>query len=108
VSAESMACFLFESDGTPLAPGICHCTASETVRDALAIVLVQPGRVITRCLLGDVRRVWVHLRDGVLLPAQVERIFFDPKRGRICALRVESAAGDVDSPPAVASVRAGG
>ena len=108
MSTESVACFLYEPDGTPLAQGTCDWNVVDTLRDGLAIVLDQPGRVIQRCLLGDVRRVWVHLRDGALLPTRVERIFFDPKRGRVCALRVESRAADARSTTHSAPLPSGG
>ena len=107
MSTQTIACFLYEPDGTPLAPGVCHREVADDLRDALAIVLDRPGRVIQRCLLGDVRRVWVHLRDGALLPTQVERIFFDPTRGRVCALRTESVAGDTRSPLTAADLPSG-
>jgi hypothetical protein len=51
-------------------------------------VLDRPGRLVQRCVLGNLRRVWVHLRDGSLLVAEVERVSLAPTQGRTCALRL--------------------
>jgi hypothetical protein len=52
------------------------------------------GGGIGRCDGGagdPVRRVWLHLRDGRLAPAEIARVSFDSTNGRSCVLRMIDA-----------------
>ncbi len=91
MSEQTMACYLYERDGTLLAVGNCRLACAPHAHGTLTTVLDRPGRVIQRCLLGEVHEAWLQLRDGALLPVHVERVFFDPECGRTCVLRVEDA-----------------
>lgn len=86
-----VACSLYEPDGTPLAAGTAHLTSGTSAWEALVAALDLPGRVVQRCLLGGVREIRVRLGDGVPMIARVERVFFDPKLGRVCALSAVAA-----------------
>src|SRR5215211_8763599 len=96
MSPRAIACHLYEPDGAPLSAATCllddapapaapPAAASPTV---VLTALDRPGRVVERCLVGPARAVWLHLRDGTLLPGRLERVFYEPARGRSCAVRL--------------------
>ena len=89
--ARDITCYLFEPDGTLLTVGTARLRAALGAGEALVTALDQPGRLVQRCLLGNLQHVWVQLKDGALLPARVERVFFDPAAGRSCALHIAAA-----------------
>ncbi|MGD9892618.1 MAG: hypothetical protein AB7R89_27790 [Dehalococcoidia bacterium] len=89
--AQQLDCQLYESSGTFLANGTCELSGPLAPGTSVVMAVQVPGRVISRSLLGPVRRVRIKVGGGSPLPAHVERIFFDPKRGRALQLRVDSA-----------------
>lgn len=89
MTAQPVAWSLYEPDGTLLARGLGHELPEHGASAAVLTVIEQPGRLVQRCLLGDLRRVWVHAPGQAPRPAQVERVHFDPRHGRICALHFE-------------------
>jgi hypothetical protein len=89
--ADAVACYLYEPDGTLVVSGL-FSAPSGRAGEALLTMLDRPGRLVQRCLLGPVRSVWLHLADGTLLGAHVERVFFDPTAGRSAHLRLVSVA----------------
>lgn len=86
--AEVLTCDLSEPDGQPLGRGVCRVHAAPDGSCTVAAVLDQSNRIVTRCLLGPVEAVEVQLPGAVTLHTKIERIFFDPRHGRTCLLRV--------------------
>ncbi len=89
MAAEPRAWYLFDPEGHLLAYGRPQ-HDDRGAADALALAVSQPGRLLQRCLLGGSRDLWLQPPSGDLLPARVERLFFDPQVGRICVLRVRT------------------
>lgn len=60
----------------------------------------QPGRIVSRCLLGGVREVWLQRHGQVAVRVWIERTWFDLRRGRLCIVRIRSAgdAANAESP----------
>ncbi len=87
-TTEVLTCDLYEPDGGLLGRGTCRVHAEPDGTCTIAAVLDQPGHIVTRALLGPVEDVRVQLPGTVVLPAHIERIFFDPRQGRTCLLRV--------------------
>ena len=105
----SIVCYLYEPDGTLIsaatqlfepdhAEPTTNIPAEPAPPQVVATGLDHAGRLVNRCLLGPTRTLWLQLRDGALLPAQVERVFFDPDptHGRSCVLRLTSTDLPVD------------
>ena len=94
--ADACRCELYEPDGTPLGVGTCQ-TPTTTAYGAdvdLLMIIEQGGRVVERCLFGPVRDVRLRMEGRGVRRAQVARVFFDPKLGRVCALHLESAGAN--------------
>ncbi len=92
VEPSSDVCYLYESSGKLLTTGIWLFDAGSRMHEVLVTELDHPGLLVQRCLLRESGRVWLQLRDGALLPARIERIFFDRQHGRTCRLHLEDAA----------------
>lgn len=86
------ACWLSEPDGTLLSRGTAYLHATPQGEEVLVTDVDQPGRLVHRCLIGPVQSVWLSFHDGRCLPAQVERVYFDPHLGRTCVLRLDAAS----------------
>lgn len=89
--AESRVWYLFDAEGHLLAYGWPR-DDERGAADTVALALSRPGRLLQHCLLGGSRDLWLQPPSGDLLPAHVERLFFDPHVGRICVLRVQVPA----------------
>jgi hypothetical protein len=86
------ACYLLEADGTLLSSARCRLARAGDGWTALLTGFDAPGRVVQRCLLDQVREVWVAVDEGLACPAQVDRVYFDAARGRACRLRLDTGA----------------
>ena len=89
---EADRCFLYEPNGQLLATG--YCADAVLPMDAgtvLMVVLDRPGRLVARSLLGPVRDIRLQHADGTLVQGQIARLYFDPRRGRMCEVQVGSA-----------------
>lgn len=89
MAVEPRAWCLFDPAGRLLAYGWPRCD-DHGAADTLALTLSRPGRLLQRCLLDGSRDLWLQPPSGELVPAHVERLFFDPHAGRICVLRVRA------------------
>jgi hypothetical protein len=91
MATEHDRCFLYEPSGHLLGAGYCAGTIAEPdAGTVLMVVLDQPGRLVARSLVGPVRDIRLHHSDGTLVPARIARLYFDPRRGRICELLLDS------------------
>lgn len=100
-TAVSLVCHLYEPNGTYLTAGICAVEEVPGAGATLVVLPERPGRVVQRCLLDQLCTLWVHLPGGALLRTSVERVFFDPIRGRTCLLRVAETVTVEQPRPAV-------
>jgi hypothetical protein len=91
MAAEPRAWYLFDPEGHLLAHGRPRCD-ERVAADLLTLTLSRPGRLLQRCLLGGSRDLWLQPPSGDLLPVHVERLFFDPRAGRICVLRLKASS----------------
>jgi hypothetical protein len=89
MNAHAVACHLFEPDGTPLAAGTAEVDARAAIPTAVVTALDRPGRIVQRCLVGGLQRLRLQLDGGTPVAVLVERIVFDPRRGRVCTLRFD-------------------
>jgi hypothetical protein len=86
VTAQTVACCLYEPDGALLAAGVVqmHTAAQEAVVTGLD----RPGQIVQRCLLGGLRELRLRLEGSPPITVRIERVTFDPKLGRVCTLRM--------------------
>ncbi len=89
--ARTVACDLYEPDGTPLSAGTARLRPALAAWEAVVTALDRPGQVVQRCLLGGVQELHVRLDGAAPLTARVERVSYDPTLGRTCTLRLEPA-----------------
>jgi hypothetical protein len=90
--SETDRCSLYEPGGQLLATG--YCALADTAvgtGTVLMVVLDRPGRLMARSLVGQVRDIRLHHADGRVVQGQIARLYFDPRRGRMCELQVSSA-----------------
>lgn len=87
---EDVSCWMYEPDGTLLSAGRVQAWRPSTTCRVLVVELGWPGRIVQRCLVGDVRDVELELEWGACLPARIERVRFDPIFGRTCQLHLSS------------------
>ena len=105
---EDVGCWLYEPDGALLSAGRVQAWQPSTPCRVLVVELGWPGRIVQRCLVGDVRDVELELEWGPCLPARIEQVRFDPNLGRTCQLhlgsvcRVSCAQDRLSYPEAVA------
>ena len=86
--AAPMLCRLTAADGTVLGTGQGVVDDHPDGDRLIVMALDTPGTLVARCLLGPVREVLVSFDGGEPCAARVERVFFHPRFGRACALRV--------------------
>ena len=84
MTTESTVCRLFDLDGTLIAVGAVRDQAAQN--EALVTMFDQPGRIVQRVLLGGLKELRVQFGGDTLRRALVDRVFYDPKLGRACAL----------------------
>ena len=84
-------CRLLDSKGTLVTAARCSIASAAGEWKAVVSTFDRPGQVVKRCLLGQLRNVLVQFEDGVTLGAEVERVYFDPKQGRTCTVRLSTA-----------------
>lgn len=83
----NVPCELFEMNGNRLATGLANFLTGAGAWEAVITRFDEPGRLVQRCLLGPVRDLRVIIAGREPIEAKVERVFYDPKLGRACALR---------------------
>jgi hypothetical protein len=81
-------CHLAELDGTPLASGALHQRCQELGERWVVVRLHRPGRMIERCLVGNLRQVLLSMDGGPPCRTELDRLSFDPRLGRVCVLRL--------------------
>jgi hypothetical protein len=86
--AVQVMCRLESPDGQLLSTGQAMVDEPDSGERLVVMALDAPGTVVARCLLGPVREVQVTLGDDPPCKARVERVFFHPRYGRACALRL--------------------
>jgi hypothetical protein len=84
-------CRLVDAQGTVVTAAQCHITPAAHAWEALVSSFDRPGQVVERCLLGYLRDIWVEFEDGVALPGRIERVYYDPKHGRVCRIRLSAS-----------------
>lgn len=84
----SSGCYLYEPDGTPLSRGVAQIRSDTETTEAVVTALDNPGRVVQRLMLGSLHDLKVMLDDDAMHAARVKNVFFDPKAGRTCTLRI--------------------
>ena len=112
---KALTCKLTELDGAALGIARCAFWCDRSPGELRVSGFDQPGRVVTRCLIGDVRRVLVQFSDGALVRARVSCVSFEPGAGRIVTLQIEGRTGNSivdrvmdDAPCSIRSQQRGG
>ena len=88
--AQAHTCRLLEPDGTPLTSATYSILDVAPVCKAIVRAFDRPGRLIKRCVLDHLRDIRIQLANGAVVHGTVERVYFDPKHGRVCTVRLES------------------
>ena len=82
-------CRIYDRDGSLLTLGIAERgPEADTVR---VTRLTKPGVVVQRFLVGRQRDVHIAFDGSAPVDARVDNVYFDPKHGRGCALRLHTA-----------------
>jgi hypothetical protein len=88
-----MNCQLFEIDGTPISACSVRVTGTAASTNIVAWGFPQPGLIVDRLLLGQVREVWVQMGSGEPERASVKRVYFSARLGRTCLLQLQTPLG---------------
>ena len=94
IDGGALSCTLTELDGASLGIARCSFKRDRGSEELNASGFDQPGRVVTRCLLGDVRVLLVRLPNGDVVRARVKRVSFEPGAGRVVTLQIEGSVRD--------------
>jgi hypothetical protein len=87
MESRSVACYVYDQKGNPVTAASFELHEAERGAEAVLSRMDQPGRLVQRCIVGGVRELWLHLRDGRLLPVSLESTYFQPDIGRVCVMR---------------------
>jgi hypothetical protein len=91
MSQQALGCHVYDRAGNELTGGSCLFEDESPAPEVVVTALDRPGQLIQRCLLGGMRELWLHLRDGRLVPGRLEQIYFQPDVGRVCVIRMREA-----------------
>ncbi len=87
MTGHPIPCTVYERNGTPLTDGRCI-SADPIAREVVVTALDQPGRVVARCILGNVQEVELQVAGAPRRSASITRLYMDPQLGRSCVLRL--------------------
>jgi hypothetical protein len=87
MESRSVECYVYDQKGNPVTAASFEFHEEELEAEAVITCMDQPGQFIQRCIVGGARELWLHLRDGRLLPVWLETTYFMPDVGRVCVLR---------------------
>jgi hypothetical protein len=85
-------CLLTEPDGTRLGEGTLHTWFEDAGQTCAVVRLDRPGRLIERCLGGELRRLFLSIAGAAPCWVEIDRLTFDPQLGRVCVLRLSDGA----------------
>jgi hypothetical protein len=102
MKVRTVACRLYEPDGTLLADGSSRVEDMPAPGKTLWVAVADGERMVQRYLMDSVRDVQVQIGDGQTVPAAVERVSVSPRLGSICTLRIKDGASPVGAVAAAA------
>ena len=81
-------CHLAELNGTQLGEGTRHDWFEDAGQTWAVVRLDRPGRLIERCLMGDLRHLLLSIAGAAPCYVEIDHLTFNPHFGRVCVLRL--------------------